>query len=46
VRKEAKENAKPKILKHSAQLAEKSLKEKKPVEERLIGFQKRYDGKK
>ncbi len=47
INKEAKENSKPKILKQTASMVQPTLPmETKKIEERLIGFQKRYEGKK
>lgn len=43
MKKEAKENAKPKILKQT--FTNNNVKNE-TIEERLLGFQKRYDGKK
>jgi len=44
--KEAKENANPRILQKSKQYAQKFQQENKPIEERLIGYKKRVEGKK
>lgn len=46
LRKEAKENAQPKISKKSKAISGQTAQENKPIEERLIGYQKRLEGKK